>query len=69
MNMCGTLGASASSIVFGYLVGSTGNYNAPFVPMIVLLCVGSILWLKMDPRRQVFDHQRAIGSLPVTAKA
>jgi MFS family permease len=69
MNMCGNLGASASSIVFGYLVGSTGNYNAPFVPMIVLLCVGSILWLKMDPRRQVFDHQRAIGSLPVTAKA
>jgi MFS transporter, ACS family, glucarate transporter len=69
MNMCGNLGASVSSIVFGYLVGITGNYDAPFVPMIVLLCVGCVLWLKMDPRRQVFNHQPAISSVPLTAKA
>ena len=49
MNTAGNAASALSSIVFGYLVASTGSYNAPFVPMLALLCIGAALWLKIDP--------------------
>jgi MFS transporter, ACS family, glucarate transporter len=58
-------GASAiSSVVFGYLVGYFGSYNAPLVPMVGLLCVGAWLWLRIDPTRQLIeadDHLITVG--------
>ena len=48
MNMAGQLGAALSSTVFGYMVKSYGNYNAPLIPMVVLLAAGIFLWLKVD---------------------
>ena len=40
---------------FGYLVGYFGNYNAPLVPMVLLLCAGAWLWLTVDPAQELFD--------------
>jgi MFS family permease len=54
MNTAANLASSVSAVVFGYLVSSTGGYHAPFIPMLVLLCVGAGLWLKLDPSRQIF---------------
>jgi MFS family permease len=52
-------GASAlSAVVFGYLVGYSGNYNTPFIPMVALLCVGTLLWLQVDPTRELFPEKR-----------
>ena len=43
-----------SSIVFGYLVGFSGSYTTPFVPMVLLLCVGASLWVQVDPEQELF---------------
>jgi ACS family glucarate transporter-like MFS transporter len=53
MNTASQLGSLASSVAFGYLVAGSGNYNLPFLPMAVLLGVGAVLWLKVDPNRQI----------------
>jgi MFS-type transporter involved in bile tolerance (Atg22 family) len=62
MNSAANGASAVSSIVFGYLVGYTGNYNAPFVPMVVLLCVGAWLWLTVDPARQLFEVEAVVPS-------
>jgi predicted MFS family arabinose efflux permease len=62
MNSAANGASAVSSIVFGYLVGYTGNYNAPFVPMVALLCVGAWLWLTVDPARQLFEVEAVVPS-------
>lgn len=48
MNTAGQVGAALSSLIFGYLVKSTGNYDAPLIPMAALLAIGIVLWMKVD---------------------
>ena len=55
MNTAGQLGGALSSVVFGYLVEATGNYNAPLIPMAVLRVMGMVLWAKVDVTA-VIDH-------------
>lgn len=55
MNMAGAAASSLSSIAFGYIVGYTGSYDAPFIPMVALLSVGVWLWLTVEPERGLFD--------------
>lgn len=54
MNTAAYIASSISSVVFGYVVAYTGSYDIPFIPMLLLLCVGAYLWLKVDPTRQIF---------------
>jgi len=54
MNTACQAASVVSSIAFGYLVGQFGNYNAPFVPMVLTLALGAVLWLTVDPTRQLF---------------
>ena len=56
MNTAGNAASALSSVVLGYLVGYSGNYNTPFVPMVALLCVGALLWLQVDPTRELFPE-------------
>jgi hypothetical protein len=42
-----------SAVVFGYLVSYFGNYSVPFVPMVALLSLGVVLWLQVDPTREL----------------
>jgi MFS family permease len=53
MNMAANISSSVSAFVFGYLVQHFGNYDAPFVPMILVLCVGALLWLRIDPTKEI----------------
>ncbi len=46
-------GALLGSVLFGYIVEATGNYNAPFVPMAGLLFLGALLWLKIDTSHEI----------------
>ena len=62
MNMAANVASSVSSVTFGYMVGYFGNYNAPFVPMIAMLCVGTWLWLKIDATDQVFEDAQPAPS-------
>ena len=52
MNMATFAAAFFSSVAYGYIVKSYG-YDAPFLPMILLLVLGALLWLKIDATREV----------------
>ena len=56
MNTAAQVAAVASSLAFGYLVGYSGNYNVPFIPMVATLSIGAMLWLKIDPTHQLFEE-------------
>jgi ACS family glucarate transporter-like MFS transporter len=48
MNTAGQFGGALSSAIFGYMVKASGNYDAPLIPMAVLLAIGMLLWGKVD---------------------
>jgi sugar phosphate permease len=43
--------------VFGFLVDQTGNWQVPFLASIVLLFIGALLSLRIDPTRQIGVQQ------------
>jgi MFS transporter, ACS family, glucarate transporter len=53
MNMSASVGGLLSSVAYGYIVDRFGSYDAPFVPMAILLCVGALLWFKIDASREL----------------
>jgi MFS family permease len=66
MNTAGNAASALSAVVFGYLVGHFGNYNTPFVPMVALLCLGTLLWLQVDPTHELFPE--ALPAEPAAAE-
>jgi len=66
MNMASNIAAALSSVVFGYLVAYSGGYELPFVPMLVMLCVGVLLWLRVDPTQQVVPDPVPTGGQAAT---
>ena len=53
MNTAAGVSGFVCSVAFGYIVGHTGNYNLPFIPMAALLLVGAYTWLRFDPTEQL----------------
>ena len=53
MNTVAQIGGLVGSVLYGYIVARSGSYDAPFIPMAVLLAVGAVLWLKVDASRQL----------------
>lgn len=49
MNMAGQAGGFSTSLAFGYIIGSTGNYNAPLMVMAGFTMVAAFLWFAIDP--------------------
>jgi hypothetical protein len=58
MNTAAQVGSVVSSVLFGYLVNRYGNYNVPFIPMAILLFVGTLLWLRSTPRGSLLRTRR-----------
>jgi predicted MFS family arabinose efflux permease len=56
MNTAAGIASAVSSVVFGYMVGYSGNYNTPFIPMVALLSLGALLWLRVDPTRELLPQ-------------
>jgi ACS family glucarate transporter-like MFS transporter len=61
MNTAANVASALSALVFGYLVGYFGSYNVPFIPMVVLLALGSVLWWQVDPTRELFPEAAPAG--------
>ena len=63
MNSIVQIGSFLSSVLFGYLVKGTGSYDFPLIPMAVLLSLGAMLWLKIDPTEELIpeDETELIG--------
>jgi predicted MFS family arabinose efflux permease len=53
MNTIAQVGGLAGSVLYGYIVDRTGSYDAPFIPMTVLLLVGAALWVNVDASREI----------------
>jgi MFS family permease len=53
MNTSAQLGGLISTVVYGYLVDHFHSYDAPFVPMAVVLLLGTMLWFKIDASRDL----------------
>ncbi|MGD0955686.1 MAG: MFS transporter [Candidatus Acidiferrales bacterium] len=56
-NSAAQAGSLASSVAFGYLVERYGSYNAPLIPMAAVLSIGALLWLWIDPTRELFAEK------------
>jgi ACS family D-galactonate transporter-like MFS transporter len=58
-----------SPVVFGYLIQTTGSYTLPFMASAVLLGIGALAALFIDPTRTVRDHSNhASAPAPVGVK-
>jgi ACS family glucarate transporter-like MFS transporter len=56
VNTACSLTSAISAAVFGILVAHFGSYTTPFFPMIALLCIGTLLWMKVDPTSELFPE-------------
>jgi MFS transporter, ACS family, glucarate transporter len=56
MNTAAQAGGFVSSIVFGYLVKLTGSYNIPLIPMVFMLVLSALMWLRIDPTEQLVSE-------------
>jgi predicted MFS family arabinose efflux permease len=59
MNTAANAASAVSSIIFGYLVAHYASYTAPLIPMVVSLAVGAVLWLTIDPRKELYPEAAA----------
>jgi MFS family permease len=58
MNMMGNIGGFVSSIVCGYIVEQTGNWNLAFYVTAGAYLVGAVCWLGMDPVKPLEEQAR-----------
>ena len=63
MNMIAQVGGLAGSVLYGYIVDRTGSYDAPFIPMTVLLLIGAVLWVNVDASRELGELTQR-GDMP-----
>ena len=61
VNTAAQAASLVSSVVFGYIVKGSGSYDAPLIPMAAALCIGVLLWFRLDPTRDIFDEKASIG--------
>ena len=50
------IGATISSVVFGYMVRSTGSYNIALIPVVGMIALCAILCLRIDATEQLFPE-------------
>lgn len=59
MNMVGNVGGFLSPIVFGYIVGRTGDWNLTFYVTAAVYVIGTLCWWFIDPVTPVEQQVRA----------
>jgi len=53
MGMAGQLGSTVMSISFGYILSITGSWELPLQIIGVIVIIGGLLWLKIDPSQKI----------------
>jgi len=66
MNMAGQLGSFLTSIVFGYMVSATQDYNKPLLLMGAMLLVSAYLFSRIDPTQPLIKDE---GDQPAVRRA
>lgn len=57
MNTFGNLGGFCCSLMFGYLLGSTGNYNLPLYLIALMLTISAILFAFINPSKPIVGEE------------
>jgi len=63
MNSFGQLGAFFLAIVFGKIVNNTHDFNTPLFVIAAAQFIGCVLWLAIDPTRQLKRDAITSGSI------
>jgi len=63
MNTAGQIGSFVSSVAFGYLVKYSHSYDFPLIPMTVMLSISALLWLKIDPTKELIPEGEVLSEL------
>jgi len=53
MNFFGQMGAFFLAIIFGKIVDVTHNFDYPLFVVALVMLTGGLLWLAIDPTKQV----------------
>lgn len=53
MGMAGQLGSTVMSIAFGYILSMTGSWELPIQIIGIIVIIGGLLWLKIDPSKKI----------------
>jgi predicted MFS family arabinose efflux permease len=64
MNTAGQIGSFTVSVLVGYMVKSFHSYDAPLIPIGLMMALSAAMWLKIDPTKQLVPEDE-----PVPAKA
>ncbi len=56
LNTAAYVGGSLSGVLFGYIVNVSGSYDRPLILMAVVLGFGALMWLRIDPTRQLIPE-------------
>ena len=57
MNTAGNLGGFVCSLIFGYVVSATGNYNLPLYIIALMLVISAVIFLFIDPTKQLIKDE------------
>ena len=57
MNTAGNIGGFVCATVFGYVVDASGNYNYPLYVISGMLVISALLFLQIDPTRQLVEGE------------
>jgi nitrate/nitrite transporter NarK len=53
MSTCGNIGGFLFPVVTGFLIQKTGNWKLPILVSGAIFLIGSMLWLRIDPRKRI----------------
>jgi MFS family permease len=62
-NTINQLGSFLSGVLFGYVAKISGSYDRPLILMALVLTFGALLWLKIDPTKDLVpDDKQELGT-------
>ncbi|MBO5834951.1 MAG: MFS transporter [Bacteroidales bacterium] len=61
MNTAGNLGGFVCSLIFGYVVSATGNYNLPLYIIAGMLVISAVIFLFIDPTKQLIKDEENLS--------
>ncbi|MBX6314126.1 MAG: MFS transporter, partial [Isosphaeraceae bacterium] len=57
MNSAGQFGGFVCSVLFGYLAGSAGGYDAPLYPIAAMVLLSAFLFTRLDPSKPLIPAE------------
>lgn len=61
MNTAGNLGGFVCSLIFGYVVSATGNYNLPLYIIAGMLVISAVIFMFIDPTKQLIKDDENLS--------